>query len=140
MLADVPRNRRGKPTERPASTQDWPMQPPYGRTTVEFRLPSLGRPLGPSDFRPGEPPSSVPELSRYMSIKALALHYREIITESALRHLVWQAEAYAKDPKPGLASNGFLSVIVRPPGQRKVLLDRTEFERWLTSGKQGVKK
>ncbi len=59
--------------------------------------------------------------------------FRDVITEPALRHLIWSAEAYAKHPKNGLTSNGFLPVIVRPPNQRKVLLDRIEFEKWLTS-------
>lgn len=51
---------------------------------------------------------------------------------SAIRHLVFQAEAYAKDPKPGLKSNGFLSVIVRRPGVRRVFLDEKRFMAWMT--------
>ena len=81
--------------------------------------------------------TTTPELfyppPRYFAVKKLALVFSDFITEGALRHLIWQAEAYEKVPKSGLKSNGFLSVIVRPPGQRKVLLDRVEFEKWLTS-------
>ena len=66
-------------------------------------------------------------------IERLAKLYGDFISEGALRALIWSAEAYEKDPKPGLRSNGFLPVIVRPPHQRKVLLDRVEFEKWLTS-------
>ena len=72
-------------------------------------------------------------VARYLTVKGLARAYRDAITEPALRHLIWLAEAYAKHPKNGLTSNGFLQVIVRPPHQRKVLLDRIEFEKWLTS-------
>lgn len=83
--------------------------------------------------RAPEAPAPSPRGGRWMSIRALAAEYPEAITESALRHLVWQAEAQAKNPKAGLKANGFLPVIVRPPGQRKVLLDRAEWEKWLTS-------
>ena len=76
---------------------------------------------------------------RYLSVKKMALFYGDIITEGALRHSIWQAEAYEKVPKSGLKSNGFLAVIVRPPGQRKVLLDRVEFEKWLTSQQRNAR-
>lgn len=71
--------------------------------------------------------------SRWMSVRNMAYHYQKVISEQALRSLIWEAEAYGKNPKSGLKSNGFLPVIVRPPNQRKVLLDRFEFEKWLTS-------
>ncbi len=71
--------------------------------------------------------------SRYVTIKKMARLYEDVVSEASLRNMVWMAEAYAKHPKSGLKSNGFLPVIVRPPNQRKVLLDRVEFEKWLTS-------
>lgn len=71
--------------------------------------------------------------SRWLPVKKMASCYQDVITEQALRALIWSAEAYQKSPKSGLKSNGFLPVIVRPPNQRKVLLDRVEFEKWLTS-------
>lgn len=73
---------------------------------------------------------------RWLSVKALANLYPEVASEASLRALIWEAEAYAKHPKSGLKSNGFQPVIVRPPNQRKVLLDRVEFENWLTSRQQ----
>lgn len=70
---------------------------------------------------------------RWLTVNRLAAEYKEVITEAALRHLIWNAEAYARFPRAGLPSNGFLPVIVRPPFQRKVLLDRVAFEKWLTT-------
>lgn len=72
---------------------------------------------------------------RWKTVKGLAKQYDGIVSEPALRNLIWMAEAYAKHPKSGLKSNGFLPVIVRPPNQRKVLLDCIEFERWLTTNR-----
>lgn len=73
---------------------------------------------------------------RFLPVKAMAQRYSDVFSEGAFRHLIWQAEAYEKAPKSGLKSNGFLPVIVRPPGQRKVLLDCVEFEKWLTSNRR----
>lgn len=70
---------------------------------------------------------------RWLTVTRMAAEYNEVITEAALRHLIWNAEAYARFPKSDLPSNGFLPVIVRPPFQRKVLLDRVAFEKWLTA-------
>lgn len=70
---------------------------------------------------------------RWASVSKTAQLYPDVISEQALRSLIWQAEAYEKAPKEGLRSNGFLPVIVRPPNQRKVLIDLVEFEKWLTS-------
>ena len=70
---------------------------------------------------------------RWASVSKTAQLYSEVISEQALRALIWQAEAYEKAQKKGLKSNGFLPVIVRPPNQRKVLIDLVEFEKWLTS-------
>ncbi|NDE05789.1 MAG: hypothetical protein EBZ89_00140 [Chloroflexi bacterium] len=86
---------------------------------------------GPADFFMKAPNGE--SLGRILPVKTLAKLYGDFISEGALRALIWSAEAYEKDPKPGLRSNGFLPVIVRPPNQRKVLLDRVEFEKWLTS-------
>lgn len=54
-------------------------------------------------------------------------------SEKAYRHLVAQAEAYAKHPKSGLRSNGFLPCVVRPAGKRKILINAEKFEEWLKS-------
>jgi hypothetical protein len=70
---------------------------------------------------------------RWLTVNRMAADYKEVISEAALRHLIWNAEAYARFPRAGLPSNGFLPVIVRPPFQRKVLLDRVAFEKWLTT-------
>lgn len=70
---------------------------------------------------------------RWLTVNRMAEEYKDVITEAALRHLIWNAEAYARHPDQGRTSNGFLPVIVRPPFQRKILLDRFKFEEWLTS-------
>lgn len=76
----------------------------------------------------------VPLLARkQLTIKEMVARYGGIYTEPALRHLVYQAEAYRRNPKVGLPSNGFLACIIRPPGMRKVLIDAEKFEQWLTS-------
>ncbi|MGF6611870.1 hypothetical protein OKW45_006792 [Paraburkholderia sp. WSM4175] len=69
------------------------------------------------------------ESRRWLTIKTTAQRYP--YTEGALRHLVFQAEQYAKHPKSGLKSNGFLACIVRPQGARRVLIDAEQLERWL---------
>lgn len=56
-------------------------------------------------------------------------------SEAVFRNLIARAEATAKHPDLAGAASGFLAVIVRPPGQRKVLLDRIAFQRWLESGR-----
>lgn len=78
------------------------------------------------------PPSPA---KRYATVKQLATAYHGIFTEGALRNLIWHAEAHARSPKPGARSNGFLTVIHRPGGGRKVLLDRVAFAHWLSNGK-----
>lgn len=72
------------------------------------------------------------KFERFVTVRRLAELYRSSTSESALRNLIWHAEAYAKHPKSGLTSNHFLPVIVRPPNQRKVLLDRIEYVKWVT--------
>jgi hypothetical protein len=110
------------------SSPRWSSVSSYQPTSFTIQVP-----VASTSKEPVAPLPPASEAPRWLTIRALALRYKDIITEAALRHLVWQAEAYAKHPKAGLKSNGFLPVIVRPPGQRKVLLDCVEFEKWLTS-------
>ena len=70
---------------------------------------------------------------RWLTIKEMAVRY-PFFSEKALRHLIFSAEAYAKFPKDGLKSNGFIDCIVRPAGQRKIIIDTTKFEEWLEKG------
>lgn len=69
------------------------------------------------------------EQRRWLTIKETAARYP--FSQAALRHLVFVAEAYQRHPKTGLRANGFLPCIVRPAGQRKVLIDALRFEEWL---------
>jgi hypothetical protein len=66
---------------------------------------------------------------RWLTVKQTTQRYP--YSEGALRHLIWEAEAYAKHPKSGLKSNGFLNCIVRPEGARRVLIDAEKLELWL---------
>jgi hypothetical protein len=54
-------------------------------------------------------------------------------TEGALRHLIFQSEAYQKFPNALARPDGFEKCIVRPPGQRRVLIDTEQFSHWLTT-------
>jgi len=110
------------------------MAMPYANVSVRHQIHA---PHAPAEAQKQEPASVGSAVGRYLPVKKMAQVYSDVVSEGALRHLIWQAEAYEKDPKEGLKSNGFLSVIVRPPGQRKVLLDRVEFEKWLTSRQCG---
>ena len=110
---------------------------PYGAVTINRFTPMHG--LHPTPQAQSSEQIETAPTSRYLPIKKMALVYSDFVSEGALRHLVWQAEAYEKAPKSGLKSNGFLAVIVRPPGQRKVLLDRVEFEKWLTSQQRNAR-
>ena len=68
-------------------------------------------------------------------------------TEGAIRHMIFQAEAYVRVKKrPSKASStkkkphvpdGFLDVIVRIPNKRRVFLDEKKFAAWMTQS-QGV--
>ena len=110
--------------------------PITGYGAVSFRSIPTSVPMFSSQKALGDAvasPEALESLGRILPVKTLAKLYGDFISEGALRALIWSAEAYEKDPKPGLRSNGFLPVIVRPPNQRKVLLDRVEFEKWLTS-------
>jgi hypothetical protein len=71
-----------------------------------------------------------------LPVKEMARIYHPTFSEAIYRNLIARAEASAKHPELAGSASGFLEVIVRPPGQRKVLLDRLAFERWLASGRQ----
>lgn len=88
------------------------------------------KPRKPRHSKPrAETAPTPPEDRRWLTVKETAQRYP--YTEGALRHLIWEAEAYAKCPKSGLKSNGFLRCIVRPGGARRVLIDADQFDRWL---------
>lgn len=110
------------------------MAMPYASVSIHQRPVALTPQPAAAATEQNTAPSLV---GRILPVKAMAQRYSDVVSEGALRHLIWQAEAYEKDPKSGLKSNGFLSVIVRPPGQRKVLLDCVAFEQWLTSQRRG---
>lgn len=73
------------------------------------------------------------EQRRWLTVKETSARF-PCFSEKSLRHLIGQAEAYAKYPKAGLRSNGMINCIVRPAGQRKILIDVIKFEAWLASG------
>lgn len=113
---------------------------PYGAIT--FKASSVAPmtiPVSPCASVTVASQNAMDALSRYLPVKKMAKVYGDFISEAALRALIWSAEAYEKAPKAGLKSNGFLPVIVRPPNQRKVLLDRVEFENWLTSQQRNAR-
>lgn len=120
--------------QTPQTGNFYSMAMPYGNVSMRHQIHA---PLAKADADKSEPASVAPVAGRYLPVKKMAQVYSDVVSEGALRHLIWMAEAYEKDPKEGLKSNGFLAVIVRPPGQRKVLLDRIEFEKWLTSRQSG---
>jgi hypothetical protein len=74
---------------------------------------------------------------KYLTVSQSALRYPGF-SEKAFRHLIFNAEAYAKSPKPGLRSNGFIACVVRPGNQRKVMIDAQKFEVWLSSNQMGA--
>lgn len=73
------------------------------------------------------------EQRRWLTVKETSARF-PCFSEKSLRHLIAQAEAYAKYPKAGLRSNGMIDCIIRPAGQRKIVIDVTKFEAWLASG------
>lgn len=85
----------------------------------------------------GHPAEKPQQRGRLGTVKQFAQAYSNITTEGALRHLIWQAESYARNPKASLRSNGFLPVIHRPGGGRKILLSWEAYEHWLTMGQAG---
>jgi len=76
------------------------------------------------------------EQRRWLTIKEASARF-PCFSEKSLRHLVAQAEAYAKYPKAGLRSNGLIGCICRPAGQRKILIDAAKFDAWLSAGAIG---
>ena len=68
-------------------------------------------------------------------------------TEGAIRHMIFQAEAYVRVKKRPSKANptkkkphipdGFLDVIVRIPNKRRVFLDEKKFAAWMAQS-QGV--
>jgi hypothetical protein len=107
----------------PSETKKWPWPPQKVRPIVNVHGPEQSVALAKDQD----------QRQRWLTVTRMASEYREVITEAALRSLIWNAEAHARAPRSGLTSNGFLPVIVRPPLQRKILLDRIEFEKWLTT-------
>jgi len=81
--------------------------------------------------QPKEAPIPLEKL-KYLTISQTAIRY-PIYSEKALRHLQSQAENYHRFPKAGLPSNGFINCIIRPAGQRKIIIDAEKFELWLAS-------
>lgn len=73
------------------------------------------------------------EQQRWLTVKETSARF-PCFSEKSLRHLIAQAEAYAKYPKAGLRSNGMIDCIVRPAGQRKIVIDAKKFETWIASG------
>lgn len=73
------------------------------------------------------------EKLKYLTVAQAAMRY-PAFTQKAIRHLVASGEAYQNFPKAGLKSNGgFINCIVRPAGQRKVIINADKFELWLSS-------
>ena len=67
---------------------------------------------------------------KWLTVRQASLRY-PAFSDKAFRHLIAQAEAYAKYPKAGLKSTGFLSCIVRPGNARKILIDAEQFDQYL---------
>jgi hypothetical protein len=56
---------------------------------------------------------------------------------SALRHLIFNSEAWNRYPDGKYRrSIGFDRCIIRPPGQRRVFIDRVKYLQWLNSNAQ----
>lgn len=72
------------------------------------------------------------EQLKWLTIAQASMRY-PAFSEKSLRHLQAQAEAYQRHPKAGLKSNGFINCLIRPAGQRKILIDAEKFEEWLRS-------
>jgi hypothetical protein len=73
-----------------------------------------------------------------LPVKEMAQLYYPAFSEAIFRNLIVRAEATAKHPELAGSAAGFIDVIVRFKGQRKVLLDRLAFDRWLASGRHIV--
>ncbi len=128
LKAPDPANRQRASTQHPQSGDC--SQPPNSAGTWPAVQPvAHAKDIGP---QPDAANDSMMR-PRWLSVSRMAEEYSEVTTEAALRHLIWNAEAYERFPRADLPCNGFLRVIVRPPFQRKVLLDRVAFEKWLTT-------
>jgi hypothetical protein len=89
---------------------------------------------------PHEIPSStaaanpiVPNMS-FLTVKQTAERF-PIFTEAAIRDLIFQAEGYAKYPDSRKRSSGFLKVIIRIPGQRRILICEQALIDWIRTGR-----
>ncbi|MFZ6656552.1 hypothetical protein [Undibacterium sp. TJN19] len=71
----------------------------------------------------------------FLTVKQTAQRF-PIFTEAAIRDLIFKAEGQAKYPDASKHLNGFLKVIFRVPGQRRVLLCEPALIEWLRSGQQ----
>jgi hypothetical protein len=57
----------------------------------------------------------------------------------ALRHLIFNSEAWSRYPDGKYRrSMGFDRCIIRPPGQRRVLIDRVKYLHWLNSNSEAT--
>ena len=52
-------------------------------------------------------------------------------SESAIRHMIFTAEAYARYPKAGMPRDTFIDVVVWVPRKRLVFLDEKKFLAWM---------
>ena len=87
----------------------------------------------PAAKKPRDENQGLPiEKLKWLTIAQAHLRYPGF-SEKSLRHLQAQAEAYQRHPKAGLKSNGFINCLVRPAGQRKILINAEKFEAWLES-------
>lgn len=73
----------------------------------------------------------------FLTVKQAAQRF-PIFTESAIRFLIFQAEACVKNPDVELPDNGFRNVIYRVPGQRRVLIREQNLIEWLNTGRQAA--
>ena len=71
----------------------------------------------------------------FLTVKQTAQRF-PIFTEAAIRFMIFKAEGQAKYPDANERSNGFLKVISRIPGQRRVLICESALIEWLRSGQQ----
>ena len=54
-------------------------------------------------------------------------------SQGALRHLIFQAEGWSRFPDgKQRRANGFEQCVIRPPGQRRIFIDRMKYLQWLT--------
>jgi hypothetical protein len=70
----------------------------------------------------------------FLTVKQTAERF-PIFTEAAIRDLIFQAEGYAKYPDSRKRSSGFLKVIIRIPGQRRILICEQALIDWIRTGR-----